>query len=378
MSDHASGPRAFADPVVDITDMYVFPSPQRPGYLTLVMDVFPFAGPTAFFSDVVDYQFRIRPVRITDNNGGAPFAADDQEYTIVCRFDVPTKADDGLLRQQGVCTTSSGQTASPWINDEKAGQSTGLHFFAGRRMDPFFFDGVKAGVTLMTRKLNFSEVGQSTMFRQNVLSIVVEIEIAAFPGPRRLYAVVCETVRPGSISVRLERFGRPDVKNLLLFPKMFDKVNRDIELRDLYNEEDAFNLGKAYIAAYRSRMNSTLAFWDGLDGKTHWPLDEHGTHPLTGLFLNDFMVVDVSKPFAKVSSLEIEESVLKGTEHKTCGGRWLNDDAIDTFLTLMITGTNGTRISDGVDQATVPASQSFPYLAPPEKNPPPIKAPDLK
>ena len=29
MSDHGSGPRALADPVVDITDMYVFPNPQR-------------------------------------------------------------------------------------------------------------------------------------------------------------------------------------------------------------------------------------------------------------------------------------------------------------------------------------------------------------
>jgi hypothetical protein len=52
VSDHGSGPRAAADPVVDITDMYVFPSPQRPGYLVLVMNVFPFAGPSAFFSDV--------------------------------------------------------------------------------------------------------------------------------------------------------------------------------------------------------------------------------------------------------------------------------------------------------------------------------------
>ena len=29
MSDHISGPRAIADPVIDITDVYAFPCPER-------------------------------------------------------------------------------------------------------------------------------------------------------------------------------------------------------------------------------------------------------------------------------------------------------------------------------------------------------------
>lgn len=89
------------------------------------------------------------------------------------------------------------------------------------------------------------------------------------------------------------------------------------------------------------------------------------------------MLVDVSKPFAEDTYLEIERSVLKSVPHETCGGRWLNDDAIDTFLTLLVNGGKGPRISDGVDQATVPASCTFPYLAPPEPNPPPPKAPPI-
>ena len=56
--------------------------------------------------------------------------------------------------------------------------------------------------------------------------------------------------------------------------------------------------------------------------------------------------------------------------HATCGGRSLNDDVIDTMYTLIVTAGNGPRVSDGVDQATVRASQSFPYLAPPNPNPP--------
>ena len=38
--------------------------------------------------------------------------------------------------------------------------------------------------------------------------------------------------------MRFERVGRPEVKNLMLAPKQFDTVNRDLEIRDLYNMED--------------------------------------------------------------------------------------------------------------------------------------------
>ena len=41
MSDHFSGPAVMGDPAVDITDFYAFPSPERPGNLVLIMDVFP-------------------------------------------------------------------------------------------------------------------------------------------------------------------------------------------------------------------------------------------------------------------------------------------------------------------------------------------------
>ena len=43
MSDHFSGPAVIGDPSVDITDFYAFPSPQRPGNLVLIMNVFPMA-----------------------------------------------------------------------------------------------------------------------------------------------------------------------------------------------------------------------------------------------------------------------------------------------------------------------------------------------
>ena len=108
---------------------------------------------------------------------------------------------------------------------------------------------------------------------------------------------------------------------------------------------------------------------DGIDGKIDWPLQPDGSHPLTELYLGDYQVVDVAKPYSEDSYLEIEQAMLQGRAHATCGGRSLNDDAADTNLTFVVAGANGPRISDGVDQATVRASDGFPYLAAPNPDP---------
>ena len=53
MSDHFSGPRALAWPALDLTDLYVFKSPEQSAPLVLVMDVCPSVGQSAFFSDAL-------------------------------------------------------------------------------------------------------------------------------------------------------------------------------------------------------------------------------------------------------------------------------------------------------------------------------------
>ena len=74
MSDHISGPRALADPIADITDLYAFPSPSHPQTLVLVMNTLPFAQPSDLFSDGLIYRFRIRPLtQIAPNGYRAPF-----------------------------------------------------------------------------------------------------------------------------------------------------------------------------------------------------------------------------------------------------------------------------------------------------------------
>jgi hypothetical protein len=92
---------------------------------------------------------------------------------------------------------------------------------------------------------------------------------------------------------------------------------------------------------------------------------------LTELVLADYLVVDVTKPFAAEGSFfEIEQSILEGRTHSTCGGRPLNDDVMDRLFTLWINAGHGPVIRDGVDQASRPATDTFPYVAAPNPDPP--------
>jgi hypothetical protein len=363
MTDHNSSPRAVAEPAIDIGDLYVFPSPSHPGRLVLVMTVFPNAGPGALFSDAASYRFRIRPLAIA---AGARFAAGTDEYDVTCTFAAPVTTDGaGRPVQAGTCTLPSGATVSFRVDDPQAAEAPGARVFAGLRMDPLFIDGTGYVRTLATRRVAFQEHGTNTADGWNILSIVVELDVATMLGGAsgKLFGVAAETVTVGKFPTRLERFGRVFVKNQLLGEYGVDTVNRDLDLRELYNSEDPFHLAPNYLDAYRARLNANLAVLDGIDGKTDWPLQPDGTHPLTEMYLADYQVVDVAKPYSENSYLEIEQALLQGRAHATCGGRSLNDDAADANLTFVVTAGNGPRISDGVDQATVRASTSFPYLA---------------
>jgi hypothetical protein len=369
LSHHISGPRAVAEPIADITDLYAFPSPERHGHLVLVLNTLPFAPPTARFSDALIYRFRLR--KLTRNGGGAqaPFSPGDDEFVIDCVFTAPEPADGG--EQHCTCTLPDGESVTVQVDDIPGSAVRGTRVFAGPRWDSFFLDAPAMLKTIATGKLAFTDPGSIYLDGKNVLGLVIEIDCAAVLGDLRFVGVAAETLTRGELNVRLESAGRPEVPNMMLGPMQFDRVNRDLEIRDLYNMDDAFHPAHVYEGAYRARLNANLAFWDGLDGKVDWPADEVGAHPLTELVLADYLVLDLAKPYVEQGSfLEIELAARRGEDHRTCGGRALNDDVMDRIFTLLIAGDDGPAISDGVDRSSRPASQTFPYLAPPNPHPP--------
>ena len=160
MSDHISGPRAIADPVIDITDVYAFPCPESPQHLVLIMNVFPYAGPSAVFSDAVIYRLRVRPVSIEPD--GRKFAVAADESIFNCTF-------SGTQAQECRCTLPSGDAITFRTNDESGGKGKGVQLFAGQRSDPFFLDGPMAEETITTGQLAFKEVGSRPALRQECL-----------------------------------------------------------------------------------------------------------------------------------------------------------------------------------------------------------------
>jgi hypothetical protein len=375
MSDHFSGPRAIAGPAGDITDLYAFPSPERPGHLVLVLDVMPDARLDSHFSEAIVYRLRLR--RVTIGGTGAatafPFAGEDQEMVFSCHFEAPRQGEVGMAQtQEGWCETPSGETIRFRVHDEKGASSDGLRIYAGLRADPFFMDPHAILESQKTGRLALKKVGNNALIGLNVLSIVIEADCQPWlrDGRGPLLAVVSETVVAGKLPVRIDRVGRPEIKNMILGLKEFDQVNRDLEVRDLYNLEDAFHMSKVYGGVYRARMHANLASYDRWDGKTDWPLDPDGAHPLTELLLSDYLVVDVTKPYADDSFFEIEQATLNSRTHQTCGGRSLNDDFVDKLLTLLVNAGKGGPVSDGVDRPATPVSNVFPYQAPPNSIPP--------
>jgi len=220
--------------------------------------------------------------------------------------------------------------------------------------------------TDLSGKLSFNTASNTVQFR-DVLSIVVEVPIPSivgrFSGITLVGAMAENVVARREKPIRIERLGRPEIKNVLLLNAARDP--KGVELRDLYNKEDAFGLIKEYRPLYESRLDASLAFYDGLDGKTAWALGPNGRHPLRDLLMDDFLILDLAHPFAPGNFLEIERALIHKRLHKTAGGRWLDDDILDEMLTLYVNGGKGERLGDGVDAPTKPASLSFPYVREP-------------
>src|SRR3954468_11109774 len=160
MSDHISGPRALADPIADITDVYAFPSPETPDRLVLVLNTLPFAQPDAAFSEGLVYRFRLRPLTLAPRGKGAPFAIGDQELVFDCVFGSQTATASGSpTQQEGTCTTPSGDSVTFLVNDPSGGLGHGLRVFAGVRWHPFFMDAPAALKTIAAQQLSFTNTG---------------------------------------------------------------------------------------------------------------------------------------------------------------------------------------------------------------------------
>ena len=136
MSDHISGPRAIADPVTDITDVYAFPCPESPRHLVLIMNVFPYAGPSALFSDAVIYRLRVRSASIASDrrrlHRRRPMNSRSIARSMFPRCDRHAQCNGAAAR------LPSGEVGPFRVNDEKAA-AEGRAYRSSRDRGPIRF-----------------------------------------------------------------------------------------------------------------------------------------------------------------------------------------------------------------------------------------------
>ncbi|MEC7519206.1 MAG: DUF4331 family protein [Myxococcota bacterium] len=165
-ADHIDSPAAVAEPTADITDLFAW-NTQVDGEtrLNLVMDVNPFAGADAQFSDSVQYVFHV--------GSTTAYGEATTETEVQCQFSEPTAIE---------C----------WVGDQYvAGDPTdpagivsdggGIRVFAGRRNDPFFmeftgFTNAVSTVVSAAGALEFDPAGCPTVDADTANAIVGQLQ----------------------------------------------------------------------------------------------------------------------------------------------------------------------------------------------------------
>jgi len=354
-SDHIDGPVTSAHSVADITGLFAFPSPDIPGQLVLIMNVYPGVAKSGHFTEKVSYNFLVRHANIL-GEASIPGFGTSGDYQVSCTFETP----HGFFTPHWItCKSSSGSTVRVKVGEmSDPGSDKNLQVYAGRRSDPFFFN---AGWAVSASKGKIDPPKDLNVMQDlNTLSIVLVIDIEKEMGLDQgsLFAVAAETTtKDGDNIRRIDRIGRPEITNITM------ANNGRQELRDLYNAQKSFDLTGKNVELFRQRLHNNIMFYDSLNNTTDWT--PKSVNDLAEILLNDFLVVDVSKPFSKDTYFDIEYSVLKGNDYTTCGGRVPNDDIIDVIFTMLINGGNNPQIRDGVDKPTKWATEEFPYLAAP-------------
>jgi hypothetical protein len=360
VSDHVDGPRSIGDPSADITDLFAFTSPENPTRTVLAVDVFPSAGENAMFSNVIDHSIAVRRVTVAGVGNAAKFQPADDEIRFSFRFKPLERDAAGNVIQRGLCTVPDGRELSLTVGDEK-GASTpegDVRVFAGLRSDPFYL----AWTALHLKKV------PNLLQNDNVLCIVVELDTRRVLDPTKgsLFGVIAETVpvpQPGGLVAhpvaRIDWVGRPEQTNIRLSNPAL--LGAD-DLRDLWNQQTPFAVRKELKPMFLQRLKDSFADWDMRDGNADWTPEALAAN--ANVFLDDFLLFDVTKPITDQSHLEIEKSTIDGRPYQTGGGRTIDANSIDILLTWLV-NRDREFLQGGASGATKPGTKVFPYFATP-------------
>jgi hypothetical protein len=360
MSDHVDGPRQIGDPPSDCTDLFAFTSPENPAHTVVAANVFPSAGVTAMFSNAIKHSIVIRRMTVAGVGNAAKFTPGDKEYRFSCQFSVLEHGTDSKPVQRGTLTCPDGQVLHFVVNDENGASTPDGTFrvFAGLRSDPFFLAWIVRDLKKFPNLLQ----------HDNVLAIVIEFDTQRVLNPSEgsLFGAIAETsplsgtASPiGHEPPRFDWVGRPEQTNMRLNNPALEGTD---DVRDLWNQQTPFAMAEEIKPLFRKRLKDSLTNWDMRDGKADWSPD--ALDAAVNVYLDDFMLFDVSKPMSDTSYFEIEKSTLRGKPYATGGGRTVDANVVDMMITWMV-NDDKEFMQGGATSATKPGMKTFPYEASP-------------
>jgi hypothetical protein len=334
--------------VSDLTDLYVFPSANKPGHIALVLNTETLPGEQSFFSDRVNYIFYLRELKTERQGSDTKLKARDfGEKVIMCWFQTPKE----LAKHRGSCSLPRlGEVSGKFgevITTDKVG------FYHGIRRDSYVANLDVTRKALGKQKSLLSAKKSSS--RANVLSIVLEFNLEEIFGRTvKLVGIAAQsyTTSNDGRQKSLDRIGRPGVDMFLA-----DDSPKDAAIFGLFKAERPFETSETNRIAYRERAMERLTKVDGFDQKKDW--DEASKSVLAGLLVDDYLIIDAGKSDKKSGLFSIEDGLLNKKELTLFGGRALAEDSFGAFLKFLVSRTLPLESISGTPTKN---RAKFPYL----------------
>jgi hypothetical protein len=390
-SSHREAPLIAEDPSADLTDVYAFRSPDKPGTVTILANVIPgedpAAGPNYYsFSPTARYELKV------DTDG-------DVRPNVIYRFSFRQKTGPlflgdtaqpfTLTRIQGGKSTVVAQGTTPPNNigprsTPKYGSlvtKSVVSFdggrskaFAGQRDDPFFGD-IGAIFDLVAIRKGTGNLGGGKDFfaGYGVHTFAVQIPIAALDAKSNTIGVWASvdrrkiTTRGGQTRqsgafVQVNRLGNPLVNEVIIPTGLKDQWNatqpwQESRYRKYYETP--------LLAAAINQLYKLDVPESGRDDLVAVLLTGVPKLNYTGPKLADVLRLNLSIPVTKNPK---RLGVLAGDTQGWPNGRRLGDDVIDIAEQAVAGFLKGKKVplGDGVNADDRKLSRSFPYVADPQ------------
>jgi len=390
-SSHREAPLIADDPSADLTDVYAFRSPDRPGTVTILANVIPgedpAAGPNWYtFSPGARYNLKIdttgdvRPdviYRFEFRRKTGPFFLGDtaQPFTVTrIAKGKTTVVASGTTPPNNIGQRSTPDYRSLVAKSLVSFDSGAAKAFAGQRDDPFFGD-IGAIFDLVAIRKGTGNMGGGKDFfaGYGVHTFAVQLPIAGLTAKngtigvwasvdRRKVTTRGATTRDSGTWVQVDRLGNPLVNEVIIPTGLKDRWNAlqpwsESQFRAYYTEPIlAAVINKLYKlgAPEKHRDDLVAVLLTGVPKLNY-----------TGPKLADVLRLNLTVPVAQSPN---RLGVLGGDTQGWPNGRRLSDDVIDIAEQAVGGFLKDVKLplGDGVNADDVRPLDAFPYVADPK------------